>query len=372
MANKRPGRIGRRTFLAGAGASVATAGVLGTQAASAAPAASGNAPFGVPPGQNKNYDPTYGVYRGTDPDIYNDWGTERDDKVLVYSRTAGPRHGHLGRRAILDPDHSSNAGLDLDRPYVITHDHTDPSVWPLPLTDDNVSQNELVRMLSAEGIEVHITEDVRALQRLSASYKAVIFNSPTRDTLWDHAAGAEGGTRLDRAREGLRKYIQGGGGFVGIHNAHGTEYNGWNWYEGLLGNSNYYSHGANQDGDVVIVNDRDVSTKDLPARWGFRDEWYNLIPFPTNVNFLAVVDESTLPEGPGRPGGHPGHGDFHPISWCQYYDGGRSWVTTLGHSSDAYREGTDFPGAAEFQNHLVHGIKSAMGLEPFCTPAIGS
>ncbi len=19
---------------------------------------------------------------------------------------------------------------------------------------------------------------------------------------------------------------------------------------------------------------------------------------------------------------HPGHGDFHPIAWCQYYDGG--------------------------------------------------
>jgi hypothetical protein len=365
----RRSKLGRRTFLAGAGASLATAGVLGAEAASAAPVQAQDPPFGVP-GHQKNIDPVYGVCRGVDPACYNDWGTERDDKVLVYSRTAGPRHAHLGRR--LDPDHSSNAGLNLERPYVITHDHSDPSVWPLPLDSSNVSQNELVRMLEAEGIEVHITEDVQAIERLSSSYKAVIFNSTTRDTLWNHAAGAAGGTRLDRARESLRKYIQGGGGFVGIHNAFGTEYNGWRWYEGLLGNANYYSHGANQDGDVVIVNDRDVSTKDLPQRWGFRDEWYNLIPFPTNVNFLAVVDESTLPEGPGRPGGHPGHGDFHPISWCQYYDGGRSWVTTLGHGADAYEENSGFPGAAEFQEHLVHGIKSAMGLEPFCTPATGN
>ena len=151
-----------------------------------------------------------------------------------------------------------------------------------------------------------------------------------------------------------------------------TEY-GWQWYEGLLGNANYYSHGANQPGDVVIVNDRDVSTAGLPQRWGFVDEWYNLIPFPTEVNFLAVVDESTLPEGPGRPGQHPGHGDFHPVSWCQYYDGGRSWVTTLGHGSDAFRDpAPGFPGPAYFQAHIVGGIKSAMGLEPFCTPARGN
>jgi hypothetical protein len=349
--------IGRRTFLTGA--SLTAAGVL---AAEAAPAVANPGPPGRPTG----IDPVYNVCRGVDPACYNDWSTERDDKVLVYSRTAGPRHAHLGQR--LDPDDSSNAALDLDRPYVITHDHGDSAVWPLPLNGSNVSQNGLIRMLGAEGVEVHITEDVQAIERLSSSYKAVIFNSTTRDTLWNHAAGAEGGTRLDRARETLKKYIEGGGGFVGIHNAFGTEY-GWPWYEGLLGNANYYSHGSNQDGDVVIVNDRDASTEALPERWGFRDEWYNLIPFPSGVNFLAVVDESTLPEGPGREGGHPGHGNFHPVTWCQYYDGGRCWVTTLGHSGDAYQEDSGFPGAAEFQKHIVGGIKSVMGLEPFCTPA---
>lgn len=321
-----------------------------------------------PPVRPPDIDPVYGVCRGLDPDCYSDWGTQRDDKVLVYSRTAGPRHANLGPR--LDPDHSSNASLDLDRPYVIDEDHFNPAVWPRPLTAGNVVQANLIRLLEAEGIEVHITEDVRAIESLSDSYKAVIFASPTRDTLWNHAASAAGGTRLDRARETLRKYIQGGGGFVGIHNAFGTEYM-WPWYEGLLGNANYYNHGRNQDGDVVIINDRDASTQGLPQRWGFRDEWYNLVPFPYNVNFLAVVDESTLPDGGGRAGGHPGHGDFHPVTWCQYYDGGRSWVTTLGHDSAAFQEGSDFPGAAEFQAHLVGGIKSAMGLEPFCTPERG-
>lgn len=365
MAAKRSSKMGRRTFLAGA--SAATAGVLGAGAVAAAPGAVAAPPIGVPPGQQKDFDPVYGVRRGINPDIYSDWGIQRADRVLVYSRTAGPRHAHLGRN--LDPDNSSNAGLNLPRPYVITSDHTNPAAWPLPLIDSNVSQLGLVRMLGAEGIEVHITEDVRAIQNLSNSYKAVIFNSPTRDTLWDHARGrTAGGTRLEQGREQLRKYIQGGGGFVGIHNAHGTEYD-WRWYEGLLGNSNYYNHGANQNGDVVIVNNRDESTKNLPQRWAFRDEWYNLVPFPTNVNFLATVDESTLLEGSGST--HPGHGDFHPVSWCQYYDGGRSWITTLGHDANQYRENSTFPGAAEFQEHIVQGIKSAMGLIPFCTPVPG-
>jgi type 1 glutamine amidotransferase len=368
----------RRAFLAGASVTAATAaGVLGAGSASAGSAA--DARFGVRD-DDKDFDPTYGVRRGTNPDIYSDWGIQRLDRVLVYSRTAGPRHAHLGRN--IDPDTTGNASLALrgpngNTPYVITHDHTNPALWPLPLLSTsggpgqgaNVSQLGLVRMLGAEGIEVHITEDVRAIQQLSNNYKAVIFNSPTRDTLWDHARGrTTGGTRLEQGREQLRKYIQGGGGFVGIHNAFGTEYD-WRWYEGLLGNANYYNHGENQDGEVVIVNDRDESTKTLPRRWAFRDEWYNLVPFPTNVNVLATVDEKTLAEGTGST--HPGHGDFHPVSWCQYYDGGRSWVTTLGHDSAQYQENSTFPGAAEFQKHIVQGIKSAMGLIPFCTPARG-
>lgn len=361
MADVKTTRLKNKRWLAALIAALAAIATVSTVAIA-------DPQFGVP-GKPTGIDPVYGVCRGVDPACYNDWGTERDNAVLVYSRTAGPRHANLGPR--LDPDHSSNAGLDLDRPYVITHDHSNPALWPRPLTSGNVVHNELIRMLGAEGIEVHVTEDVQAIASLSDDYAAVIFASPTRDTLWNHAAGAVGGTRLDGAREALKKYIEGGGGFVGIHNAFGTEY-GWQWYEGLLGNANYYSHGANQDGDVVIINDRDASTEALPERWGFRDEWYNLIPFPSDVNFLAVVDESTLPEGPGGEGDHPGHGDFHPVTWCQYYDGGRSWVTTLGHGAGAFQENSGFPGAAEFQEHLVGGIKSVMGLEPFCTPAEGN
>jgi type 1 glutamine amidotransferase len=207
-----------------------------------------------------------------------------------------------------------------------------------------------------------------------SGYNAVVFYSTSRDTLDDDAKTA------------LRQYMRAGGGFVGVHNAFGTMYN-WPWYEGLLGGANFYDHGPLRTGDVVVVDRKDASTKALPARFGFKDEWYNLVPFPTKVRFLATVDEKSwtpvparerqgpppgvAPRGPPGPrlprvvGAHPGHGSFHPVAWCQYYDGGKAWLTTLGHDAGLFQEPAT-PGAAEFRGMLAGAISSVMGAEPFC------
>ncbi|GAA1875205.1 ThuA domain-containing protein [Asanoa iriomotensis] len=277
-------------------------------------------------------DPDYGVCRGTDPDCYHDWGNfdPANDgyRILVYSRTAGPRHAHLG--PVLP------AGLNP------------------PLTAAHAAQSALVKLGADNGFAVDWTEDVTQLSSPSRlfRYNAVVFMSTTRDTLDDPAQTA------------LRQYLRGGGGFVGIHNAFGTEYN-WEWYEGLLGGANYYDHGRNQPGVVETVSRRDASTVGLPARWDFADEWYNLVPFPSKVRVLARVDEATLPDGARGGSGHPGHGRDHPVSWCQYYDGGRSWVTTLGHAVEAWTD-APMPGDEHFTRHVLGGIESAMGRSPFC------
>jgi hypothetical protein len=110
------------------------------------------------------------------------------------------------------------------------------------------------------------------------------------------------------------------------------------------------------------------------------------------VRFLATVDEKSYkpPErhgppppgtssanaggggppgafgGPQAVGQHPGHGSFHPVAWCQYYDGGKVWVTTLGHDAGIFSADNPIPGAAEFRKLIAGGIRSAMGAEPFC------
>jgi uncharacterized protein len=324
-----------------------TAGVVSLTAITGAWAqgtpTNGNLPPGALP---SSWDPTYNVCRGTDPKCYSNWipSASRQNRVLIFTRTAGPRHANLGTALA--------AGLNP------------------PLNANNTAVAGLKAWLEAEGITVDYTEDVTRLPGNSSTYKAVIFLSNSRDALWAHgravnptlAVDTTTSAYLDQGKVNLRQFVRGGGGFVAIHNAFGTEYN-WPWYEGLLGNANYYNHGAAQNGTVKIVGSADSSTAGIPASFGFHDEWYNLVPFPTKVKFLATVDESTLATLSNQ---HPGHGAFHPVAWCQYYDGGRAWLTTLGHDAGSFQDGSSQPGQAEFKKLIVQGIKSAMGLTPFC------
>jgi type 1 glutamine amidotransferase len=335
-------RFWREMFVAGLLTGLAVAGLASAQT-------------GLPGGGiNDNLgSPDYGVCRGVDPRCFHNWERPKATqyRVLLFTRTAGPRHANLG--AALPP------GLDP------------------PLGPDNVVQRGMLRLAEANGFKLDYTEDLAQMTRLDG-YNAVIFFSTSRDALDDDGKTA------------LRQYMRAGGGFVAIHNAFGTMYN-WPYYEGLLGGTNYYDHGPNRVGDVVVLDPRDASTKGLPARWGFKDEWYNLVPFPTKVRFLALADESSWrptpaetfgppppgalsrrPPGPQLPrvvGRHPGHGTFHPVAWCQYYDGGKVWATTLGHDvGDFDLDETAFPGALKFQNLIAGGIRSVMGAEPFCAP----
>jgi hypothetical protein len=325
--------------------------VLGALATAALLAGSAQAQTGNPGGPINDHlgNVDYGVCRGTDPVCFHNWPRAKTSqyRVLLFTRTAGPRHANLGPR--LGP------GLDP------------------PLEDANVVQKGMLALAAKNGWTLDYTEDLSVMTNLNG-YNAVVFFSTSRDTLDDDAKTA------------LRQYMRAGGGFVAIHNAFGTLYN-WPWYEGLLGNANFYDHGPLRGGEVVVVDGKDASTKGLPARFAFRDEWYNLVPFPTKVRFLATVDEKSWgppapftpgayppgamprrPPGPQLPsvvGKHPGHGSFHPVAWCQYYDGGKVFATTLGHDAGIFND-PKFPGAAEFQALIAGGIRSVMGEAPFC------
>ena len=287
-----------------------------------------------------------GVCRGLNPKCFSTWprAATTQYRVLLYTRTGVSRHADLG--PALPP------GLNP------------------PLAEGNVVQREMKKLIETNGMLLDYTEDMAELQwPLLGSYNAVIFYSTSRDIL------------DDGAKTGLRQYMRAGGGFVGIHNAFGTLYN-WPYYEGLLGNTNFYNHGPLRSGEIVIVDAEDASTQGLPPRWQFKDEWYNLFPFPSKVRFLATVDEKSwrpVPEAEAAPGGpagrtplpyvvgrHPGHGDFHPVAWCQYFDGGKVWVTTLGHDAGVFGTEEEFPGAREFRAMILGGIKSVMGTAPFC------
>jgi uncharacterized protein len=79
------------------------------------------------------------------------------------------------------------------------------------------------------------------------NYAAVILASGNRDNLFDIAQ-----TSPTTPMTNLRNYMRRGGGVVAIHNAFGANYN-WPYYEGLLGNANFYNHGPNRNGIVNVI-----------------------------------------------------------------------------------------------------------------------
>lgn len=213
--------------------------------------------------------------------------------VLVFSKTAGFRHGSIP------------AGIAAIR-----------------------------ELGAANGFTVDATEDAGAFTDLNlARYDAVVFLSTTGDVL----NGAQ--------QAAFERFIQAGGGYVGVHAASDTEYT-WPWYGKLVG-AYFKSHPAVQEATVRVADRVHPSTSGLPVRWVRTDEWYDYRTSPRgDIHVLATVDERTY------TGGRSGFD--HPIAWCHDYDGGRAWYTGGGHTAASYAEPL-------LREHLLGGITWATG-----------
>jgi type 1 glutamine amidotransferase len=192
------------------------------------------------------------------------------------------------------------------------------------------------------GFAVDSTGDAGAISDSGlAPYRAVVFLSTTGDFLDSDQRAA------------LRRFVQRGGGWVGIHAASDAE-RGWPWYGQLVG-AWFKHHPAVQPATIDVLDRRHPATAPLPATWPRTDEWYDFQTDPSSrVHVLARVDESTYRGGT--------MGASHPIAWCHMVGGGRAFYTALGHTTESYREPL-------FLDHLLGGIRWAAGFEPGDCPA---
>ena len=176
---------------------------------------------------------------------------------------------------------------------------------------------------AARGFTVEATEDAAAFtaSRLSA-FAAVVFLNTTGDVL----EGAQ--------ETALRDYVEGGGGWVGVHAAADTEYD-WPWYGRLVG-AYFESHPETQPAALEVEDTGHPAVADLPARWTRTDEWYNFRAAPQDVTVLLRLDESSYSGGTM---------DEHPIAWAHDLEGGRAVYTGLGHTAESYAE-------PAFRSHL--------------------
>lgn len=194
-----------------------------------------------------------------------------------------------------------------------------------------------IRKLGEEhGFAVDATEEASAFHENNLKrYRAVVFLNTTGDV-------------LDQAQQNdFERYVQAGGGYVGVHAATDTEYD-WPWY-GRLAGAYFESHPNDPNvrtGTFRVLNRQHPATEGLPERWEREDEFYNFKSLNPDVDVLVDIDETSYEGGT--------HGDHHPMSWHHAYDGGRAFYTAMGHTEATYSEPL-------FLRHLLGGLRYAMG-----------
>ena len=224
-------------------------------------------------------------------------GDDMNFRVLVFSGTAGFRHGSI------------HSGISLIQTLGALH-----------------------------GFSVTTTEDAETFKPEQLSeFAAVVWLNTTGDVLNETQQAA------------FEAYVRGGGGWVGVHAAADCEYD-WPWYGGLIGGDAWFlAHPPIQTATVSVAHAGHPSTAGLPPVFSLRDEWYNFRSNPrSEVTVLLTVNEASYEAGPDAMGAD------HPIAWCHAYDGGRAWYTGLGHPDATYAD-------ERFQAHLLGGIQWAAG-----------
>ncbi len=217
-------------------------------------------------------------------------GEKKNPKVLVFSKTKGYRH------------ESIEAG-----------------------------KLSLMVLGKSNGFDVDTTENANLFNEENLKrYQAVIFLSTTMDVL-DVVQQAD-----------FKRFIEAGGGFVGIHAAADTEYQ-WPWYGKLVG-AYFKSHPKTQEATLKKVGTFGDHT--LLESWTRTDEWYNYKSISPDINIIYNLDETSYEGGE--------NGESHPIAWYQEFEGGRSFYTGLGHTVESYSDSL-------FLDHLLQGVKYALG-----------
>lgn len=179
-----------------------------------------------------------------------------------------------------------------------------------------------LRKLAAQhNVAADFTEDASVFTDENLrQYNAVVFLLTTGHILDDNQQAA------------FERYIEAGGGYVGVHSASDTEYD-WAWYGKLMGAyfDRIHGHSSVTQATIHVIDRTHPSTTMLPTKWVRTDEWYNFATNPHgSVHVLMTLDETTYKGGV--------MGVDHPIAWYHEFDGGRAWYTALGHTSESYSE----------------------------------
>jgi type 1 glutamine amidotransferase len=160
-------------------------------------------------------------------------------------------------------------------------------------------------------------------------FDAVIWNNVSGDVL------------TMRQRRAFKTYIEGGGGFVGIHGTAGDFVYYWDWYVDTLLGTRFLEHTYDPqfyNARINIESSKAGIGGELAPGWTMNDEWYSFTSSPRlrGAHVIATLDEgSYTPKG--RNGRDLRMGD-HPIAWTRCVGNGRVFYSAIGHRAEGYSE----------------------------------
>lgn len=198
----------------------------------------------------------------------------------------------------------------------------------------NAARTALLAMAERKGWAMAVTDKGGAFNpRTLAQFDAVIWNNNSGDVL------------TLAQRNAFRRYLERGGGFVGIHGAAGDPTYFWDWYADTLIGARFLAHPHDpqfQDARIA-VNSAHPLAAGLPGEWTMNEEWYSFRSNPrtTRAQVLLTLDESTYkPVGSG--GVDLRMGD-HPLAWTNCvgrkgHERGRTFYSAIGHRPEVYAQ----------------------------------
>jgi uncharacterized protein len=220
--------------------------------------------------------------------------------------------------------------------------------------------------LTADGkkgyVHDNIPECVKAIEKLGAenSFKTAVSDDPsvfTNAPLKKYGAiifanSNNSAFDTEAQRNAFQEYIRGGGGFVGIHSATGSERKS-PWFWQLIGGT-FAWHAPLQKFTVQIVDTNHPATSFFTSKtWEWEDEFYTMKEQPKDLRILLAGDIKPLKGVGDKAKGLP---DPVPLAWCHEFEGARSFYTSLGHKKEYYSDPT-------FLKHLAGGIRWTLKMD---------
>ncbi|MEI7911099.1 MAG: ThuA domain-containing protein [Verrucomicrobiota bacterium] len=205
---------------------------------------------------------------------------------------------------------------------------------------DNIAAcTKAIKELAAgNGFEAEVSEDPAVFATANLKqYKALVFANSNNEAFAN-----------EEQRAAFKAYIEGGGGFVGIHSSSGSERD-WPYFQQVQGGK-FLVHAVLQKFTIKVLDAVHPATAHLGKTWEWSDECYFFTNLNPDLKVLLAVD-TTVPLQKfslQQPTLGKLNGEF-PLAWCHELNGARAFYTSLGHKIEYYSDPT-------FRKHVLGGI----------------